>query len=119
MTDDQAPETASQVAAGDDKSPEEIRAEIDQTREELGATVEALAEKTDVKAQAKSRLSDLKNTAQAKKDAYAAKARESTPESAGAGAQQLTTRIQRKPLPFAVAAAFTLGLGVGWLRTRR
>ena len=40
-------------AVGENKSPEQIRADIEQTREQLGDTVEALAEKTDVKAQAK------------------------------------------------------------------
>ena len=44
----------------EERSPEQIRADIDATREELGDTVEALAEKTDVKAQAKAKVEDVK-----------------------------------------------------------
>jgi acyl transferase domain-containing protein len=78
-----------------------------------------LAEKTDVKAQAKSRISAVKNTAQDKRDEYVAKAKQATPESATAGAQHLTSTVQDKPLPFAVAVAFVIGLGIGWLLGRR
>ena len=111
--------TAAEATAGETQSPEQIRADIEQTREELGDTVEALAEKTDVKAQAKSRISAVKNTAQDKRDEYVAKAKQATPESAAAGAQQLTSTVQDKPLPFAVAVAFVIGLGIGWLLGRR
>lgn len=117
MTDDET-QDAAEATAGETKS-EQIRADIEQTREELGDTVEALAEKTDVKAQAKSRISAAKNTAQDKRDEYVAKAKQATPESATAGAQQLTSTVQDKPLPFAVAVAFVIGLGIGWLLGRR
>ena len=50
----------------DERTPEQIRADIDKTREELGDTVESLAEKTDVKAQAKAKVDDVKE--QAKQD---------------------------------------------------
>jgi hypothetical protein len=40
-------------AAGETKSPEQIRTAIEQAREQLGDSVEALAENTDVRAQAK------------------------------------------------------------------
>lgn len=72
-------------AAGEAKSPGQIRVEIEQTREELGDTVEALAEKTDVKAQANSRIAAVKDTTQTKRDLYAAKAKQAAPESASAG----------------------------------
>lgn len=117
MTDDETQDAAE--TAGEPKSPEEIRADIEQTREELGDTVEALAEKTDVKAQAKNRLSAVKTTAQAKKDEYATKAQQAAPESATAGAQQFRSTVQAKPLPFAVASAFAIGLGIGWLLRRK
>jgi chromosome segregation ATPase len=106
-------------AAGETKTPEQLRAEIDQTRDELGDTVEALAEKTDVKAQAKHRLAAVKDTAQTKRDEYAAKAKQATPESASAGAGQLASTVQAKPLPFAVGAAFALGCATGWLARHR
>ena len=118
MTDDETQDGA-EATAGQTKSPEQIQADIEQTREQLGDTVEALAEKTDVKAQAKSRISAVKNTAQDKGDEYVAKAKQATPESAAAGAQQLTSTVQAKPLPFAVGVAFVIGLGIGWLLGRR
>lgn len=101
------------------QSPEELRDEIQQTREELGDTVEALAEKADVKAQAKDRLASVKDTAQEKRAEFIAKARQATPESAGAGAQQVTSAVQQKPLPFAAGGAFAMGVLVGWLAGRR
>lgn len=106
-------------AGGQQKSPEELRHEIDLTREELGDTVEAMAEKTDVKAQAKKRVSAVKQTAQQKKDEFVSKARQATPESASAGAQQLASTVQRKPLPFAAGGAFAAGVLLGWLVGRR
>ena len=118
MTDDET-RGGAEATAAETRSPEQIRADIEQTREELGDTVEALAEKTDVKAQAKSRISEVKNTAQDKRDEYVAKAKQATPGSATAGAQQLTSAVQDKPLPFAVGVAFVTGLGVGWLLGRR
>lgn len=100
------------------KSPQEIQAEIDQTREELGDTVEALAGKADVKAQAKNKIASMRETAQAKKDELASRAREVTPDSAGAGAHQLASTVQRKPGASA-AGAFAGGLLVGWILRRR
>lgn len=106
-------------AAGETKPPEQIRVEIEQAREELGDTVEALAEKTDIKAQAKSRIAAVKDTAQTKRDEYAAKAKQATPGSASAGADQLAATVKDKPLPFAVGAAFAIGVAIGWLLGRR
>jgi hypothetical protein len=62
-------------AAAEEKSPEQIRAEIDATREELGDTVEALAAKTDVEVQAKAK------------------------------AEQAQTVVKRNPKPAAIAGA--------------
>jgi chromosome segregation ATPase len=112
------------------KSADELQDDIDQTREELGETIEALAAKTDVKAQAKERidtakkeLSDkaahIKQTVGSKTDDLTAKAKDASPESAGAGAQQLRSRVHRRPLPFVAAGAFLLGLAVGVTLRRR
>lgn len=46
------------MSAADDKSPEEIEAEIAQTRDELGDTVAELADRADVKKQAKKKVSE-------------------------------------------------------------
>jgi ElaB/YqjD/DUF883 family membrane-anchored ribosome-binding protein len=104
---------------GHQKSPEEIRVDIEQTREELGDTVEALAAKTDVKGQAKERIASLKDTAQTKKDEFASRAKETTPDSAAAGAQQIKSTVTNRPVPFAALGAFAFGLLVGWLLGRR
>jgi ElaB/YqjD/DUF883 family membrane-anchored ribosome-binding protein len=118
--DDQAAEAVEDGATQDkSKTPEEIRAEIDQTREEMGDTVEALAAKTDVKAQASDRIATVKENVSDKKDEFVSKAKEATPESASAGAAQLGSTVQEKPLPFATAGAFAAGLAVGWLLGRR
>jgi hypothetical protein len=101
------------------KSPEEIRTEIEQAREALGDTVEALAEKADVKGQAKDRIASIKATAQHKKAEFASRAREATPESAGAGVQQVASAVSRQPVPFTAAGAFAAGALAGWLFGRR
>lgn len=49
------------------RSPDEIRADIEETRAELGDTVEALAAKTDVKAHAKAKVEEVKGTAEEKR----------------------------------------------------
>ncbi len=104
---------------GQPKAPEDIEAEIEQTREELGDTVEALAGKADIKAQAKDRIAQVKDTAQHKKDELGSRAREATPDSAAAGAQQFASTVQRKPVLFAAAGAFAGGVLVGWILCRR
>ena len=47
----------------DQRSPEEIRADIEETRRELGDTVEELAAKTDVKAKAQEKADEIKQSA--------------------------------------------------------
>jgi Protein of unknown function (DUF3618) len=101
------------------KTPEELRAEIEQTRAELGDTVEALAEKSDVAGQAKARAAAVKQAARDKKEEFASRARDATPESAEAGAQQIVSTIQRRPTPFAALGAFASGVLAGWLLRRR
>lgn len=100
------------------KTPEDLRREIEQTREELGDTVEALGHKTDVKAQARERITAIKDTAQHKRDEAMAKAKSATPESAAAGARQVTSKAQSNPLPFAVAGALAAGFLLGRLTAR-
>lgn len=45
---------------GDDKTPEQIEAEIAAQREQLADTVDQLAAKLDVKSQARAKVSDVK-----------------------------------------------------------
>lgn len=77
----------------EERSPEQIRAEIDKTRAELGDTVEALAEKTDVKARAKAKAEEVKARVQA-----------AAPESP----QEAQALVRSNPKPFAIAAAVLL-----------
>jgi ElaB/YqjD/DUF883 family membrane-anchored ribosome-binding protein len=109
----------SATGEGNQKTPEELRDDIEQTREQLGETVEALAAKTDVKAQAKQRLSAVKDNAQEKKDEFVSRAKQATPDSAEAGAQQIASTVQSKPVPFTAVGAFAAGVLVGWLLGRR
>lgn len=115
---------------GESQSPEELRAEIERSQEQLGDTVEALAHKTDVKAQASARIDAAKESVQQTvhgvqesvqhtREDFVAKVKQSTPESAGAGAQQVSATVQEKPVPFAAAGAFAAGVLVGWLLGRR
>jgi ElaB/YqjD/DUF883 family membrane-anchored ribosome-binding protein len=115
---------------GEPQTPEQIRAEIERTQQELGDTVEALAQKTDVKAQASARIDAAKESIQETvhgarvsvsetKDELLTKVKQATPESAGAGAQQVSATVQEKPLPFATAGSFAAGVLLGWLLGRR
>ena len=118
-TSDRRPTMSAASEESQQKSAEAIRTEIEQTREALGDTVEALAEKADVKGQAKDRIASIKDTAHHKKAEFTSRAREATPESAGAGVQQVASTVSRQPVPFTAAGAFAAGALVGWLLGRR
>ena len=125
-TEDNVPDPETQ---GESQSPEEIRADIEQTQQQLGDTVEALAQKTDVKAQASARIDAAKasvqehvqgvhESVQQTRGDFFAKVKQGTPESAGAGAQQVSAAVQDKPVPFAAGGAFAAGVLIGWLLGR-
>jgi hypothetical protein len=84
------------------RSPEEIEADIERTRREMGDTVAAVAEKADVKTQAKAKVEDAKARLKAK-----------APDSAGDGAATVgrVASENRRPLIIggAVLVAFLLG----------
>jgi hypothetical protein len=100
------------------RSPEEIQRDIEQTRENVGDTAAALAGKADVKAQAKAKADSAKQSAQEKKDELLGKAKQATPDSVGSGAQSVASTAQENPLPFAVGAAFLVGVVVGRILRR-
>jgi ElaB/YqjD/DUF883 family membrane-anchored ribosome-binding protein len=128
-------------AGSEERSPEEIQADIEATRQELGDTVADIADKADVKKQAKRKVTETKAKAAAKKDevtekvtaqkdAAAAKVKTVAPESAQDGAQhasqaaqqaaaQATQTARENPVPTAALGAFAGGLVVGWLLGRR
>jgi hypothetical protein len=95
------------------RSPEAIQEDIEQTRENLGDTAAELAQKADVKAQAKAKVDSAKHSAQEKKDEIFGKAKAAAPDSVGSGAQSVASTAQQNPLPFAVGAAFLVGVVVG------
>ena len=97
------------------RSPDEIRADIEDTREELGDTVEQLAAKTDVKAQAKAKVESVKEKVTGAKDGAA----ERTPDSAQQGFAQVKQTAGDNPVPTAAIAAFVGGLLVGVIIARR
>src|SRR3954470_19778479 len=84
MAQDPGEVGARRVTADDEeKTPEQLRAEIEETREDLGDTVEALAAKTDVKTRARERADELKRTALAKKEDLVSKAKQASPGGGG------------------------------------
>jgi Protein of unknown function (DUF3618) len=95
------------------RSPEAIQEDIEQTRENLGDTAAELAQKADVKGQAKAKVDSAKHSAQEKKDEIFGKAKAAAPDSVGSGAQSVASTAQQNPLPFAVGAAFLVGVVVG------
>jgi hypothetical protein len=108
----------------DQKSAQELRAEIEDVREDLGDTAAALAAKTDVKARAREKAQQLKQSAVGKKDDLLSKAGRSrsasgASEPSGPGAlTQARTKARENPVLVAAAAALVGGFALGRL-TRR
>jgi hypothetical protein len=105
----QDPSQVGAAVAPDERTPEQIEADIERTRRELGDTVAAVAAKADVKAQARTKVQEARERVLHKKEALTAKA----PDSAGQGAQQLTRVVKsnRRPLIIAGAALAVFALG--------
>jgi hypothetical protein len=96
-----------------------MREEIERTRRDLGDTVAALADKTDVKARAKERVAEVRQNVTHRRDEVVGRARESTPDGAGAAAGQVTAKAKENPLPLAAIAAFAGGFIAGRISSRR
>lgn len=101
------------------RTPEEIRAEIEETRAEVGDTVEALAAKTDVKAQAKAKVEEIKSNVRQRGEVLKARAQSTTPENAQQGGQQAVAKVRENPAPFAIGGAVLLGFLLGRLTGRK
>ena len=107
-----------------DRSPEEVRAEIEATRAELGDTVAALAAKADVKGQARQAVSDAKATVgekatdvRATVTEKAGEVREATPDSAAAAGVQVSRFTRENRSALIPAAALALGILIGRRRS--
>ncbi len=111
------------------RSPEEIERDIEATREDLADTVAAVAEKADVKTQAKRKVDETKanvkakvggakESADAKRQEFASKAQEATPESAGAAGERAMTLARENPVAVKIAVAFVAGVLVTRILSR-
>jgi ElaB/YqjD/DUF883 family membrane-anchored ribosome-binding protein len=116
---DEEPRDAGPDVAADERTPEQIQADIEATREELGDTVAAVAAKADVKGQAQQKAEEVKQNVRDKRDEFVDKAKTASPETARAGAAQVGTHVQRNPVPAAAAGAFVAGLLIGRALGRR
>ena len=120
---DEAPRTSSSAVDTDtsdqQRSPEEIRADIERTREQLGDTAAAAAQKADLKAQAKAKVDETRQRVAAKKDEVVGKAKETSPDSASQIAGQAANTAKENPLPVAGGAAFVAGFLLGLRFGRR
>lgn len=116
---DQEPRQADSGVDQGERTPEQIQAEIDATRQELGDTVAAVAEKADVKSQVRQRVDAAKHAAQAKREELVGKAQAGTPDSAGAGMQQVTSKARENPLALAVGGGLVVGFFLGRCRAGR
>jgi len=144
MAQDPSEVGAQRLEDNQEKSAEQLRAEIEDTREELGDTVEALAAKTDVKTRARDKADELKRNALAKKDELVSKAKQASPVGGSEGdgdvategpagttadrgngggvgsmVEQLKGKAQQNPVPTAALAAFVGGVAFGRLISRR
>lgn len=116
---DEAARTGGTPVSEDERSPEQIRADIDRTREEVGDTVEALAEKTDVKRQVQQQVDDIKTRLGRRRQELSAKAKRATPDGAQEGGQQVVTKVKENPAPVALAGALVVGYLLGRQGGRR
>jgi Protein of unknown function (DUF3618) len=112
-----ADETGNGADASETRSPEQIRADIEQTREQLGETVEELAGKPTSGPKPRA-ASPPPRTPRRPNATNLAKTKQAAPDSASAGADQVTAAVKEKSLAFAVGAAFVIALAIGWLLRR-
>jgi hypothetical protein len=99
----------------DQRTPEEIEADIERTREELGDTVEALAAKSDVKGRAKAKVEETKEAVTEKLSSVGGSSQGEAPSSASSGAQQAAAVVKENPEYAALAGAFVAGIIAGWI----
>lgn len=116
---DEAARTGGTPVSEDERSPEEIRADIARTREEVGDTVEALAEKTDVKRQVQQQVDDIKSRLARGREELSTKAKRAAPSGAQEGGQQVVTKVKENPAPVALVGALAVGYLLGRIGARR
>jgi hypothetical protein len=113
----------------EDRTPEDVRADIEQTRAELGDTVEALAAKTDVKGQAKravddaranvsEKAADARQAVSEKRNGAMSAAQQAAPESAGDAGRRVSQLVKENRGMLIPALALGVGMLIGRRRTR-
>jgi ElaB/YqjD/DUF883 family membrane-anchored ribosome-binding protein len=100
------------------RDPQQLRADIERTRQELGDTVAALVEKTDVKARAREKVAEVRGNVTRKRTEVTDRARQSSPDGAGAAIAQAQALAEQHPVIVAAVAAFAGGLLLGRLGRR-
>jgi hypothetical protein len=115
--------------AQENRTTEDVRAEIEQTRAELGDTAEALAAKTDVKGQVKNAATNARTTMSQKatetRHAASGKAQdavtavqETAPASVGEAGRRISRLVQENRTTLIPASALVLGMIIGRRRSR-
>jgi hypothetical protein len=116
---DEEPREADESVEREERTPEELQAEIEATRRALGDTVAAVAEKADVKRQARRQIDGVKHAIHAKREQLIGPAGTGPSGPAGEGMQQVTAMARENPLPLAVGGALVLGFLLGRRRASR
>ena len=93
--------------------------DVDEAKDQAKGSLEGAKDQVvggigEAKEHAQERISDLKDAAQEKKDELVAKAKQATPDSPQAGAQQVATTAKRRPKPFAAVGILAVALFIGW-----
>lgn len=96
----------------------QVRQAIEQDRLELADTVQALARKADVKQRVRETVSKNADDLQHKASEIASRVKDVTPEQVQSGLGTASQSVRRRPFPYAVVAAFCLGVLVGRRRRR-
>ena len=105
------PREDGQAVETEQRTPEEIEADIERTRRDMGDTVAAVAEKADVKGQAQRKISETRETLDRKKEHVVAKGQHVAGMDGTEGADKRRT--------IAIAGAVAAGVALIVLARRR
>ncbi len=95
------------------QDPSEVRGAIEQDRQELAETIQALTEKADVRQRVRVTVSRNAEQLQRQANELVSNVRGVTPQQVQSGLGSAAGSIRQRPVPFAVAAAFLVGLLMG------
>jgi chromosome segregation ATPase len=107
------PSQGREAVEAEERTPEQIEAEIERTRRDMGDTVAAVAEKADVKAQARQKVDEAKQKVEEAKARLRAKAPASAGDGAGTVGRVASENRRVLAIGGAVLVAFLLGRAAG------